>query len=403
VKKWLSIFFGGVSLLIAAGAMAAETPAERLHACLRQGVESSFNLDFAGAISSLQKAVELDPEGPIGYAFLALARLFSYEMVFDPKERAKSQEEMLRYIGDAVTRGEKRIAKNPRDGQAYFAMTLAKIVKVRLAIAQRSYLTVAQESTNAWNYLEKAKAADPANYDIYFPMGLIHFHLDQLPGVTRFLSSMLITAGDHHRGIQELELAMARGDLFRELAQAELSSIYVNFEKQPALALPLTVDLKEKFPRNFNFSFSLAIVLSELGRSDEAYAMAWDLARRIQEGSLAPQLQPRWDHLLGRILFNQGEYAGAGEYFQKVLKDGAPYNARIRASSLLRLGMISDARGLRKQAEEYYRKTLEVEGGEGIAQVDAKQYLKTAYLPQSKVKAADPPPGAGISGTVRLP
>jgi tetratricopeptide (TPR) repeat protein len=384
-KRLAVILFLSLSLLLPAGGSAAvEAQPGRLHAYLRQGIESAFNLDHAGAISSFQKAVELDRESPTGYAFLALAYLFSYETSFDPNDREKSQAEMLRYVGDAVDRGEKRVTKNPRDAQAYFALTLAKIVKVRQAIAQRSYLTVAQESVNSWNYMEKAKAADPANYDIYFPMGLLHYHLDQLPGVTRFLSSLLITAGDHHKGLQELELAMQKGDLFRELAQAELSSVYINFEKQPTLALAMTVDLRDRFPRNFNFSFSLAIILSELGRFEEANAIARDLERRIQTGNLAPQLQTRHDHLLGRILFNQGEYARAGEYFQKVLKDMAPYNARIRASALLRLGMTQDVRGQRKPAEEYYRRTLEVEGGEGVAQVDAKQYLKTPYTPPAK-------------------
>ena len=386
-KRLAAILFLCLSYLLPVGeAAAAETQPGQLHAYLRQGIESSFNLDHTGAISSFQKAAELDPESPTGYAFLALGRLFSYEMGFDPKERQKSQEEMLRYIGDAVVRGEKRIAKNPRDAQACFALTLAKIVKVRLAIAQRSYFTVAQESANAWNYLEKTKEVDPNNYDINFPMGLLHYHLDQLPGVTRFLSSMLITAGDHHLGLQELELAMQKGDLFRELAQAELSSVYINFEKKPALALAMTVNLRERFPRNYNFSFSLANIFSELGRFDEAYAIARDLEKGIQTGSppFAPQLQPRYDHLLGRILFNQGEYTRAGEYFQKVLKDTAPYNARVRASALLRLGMIHDVRRERKRAEEYYHWALEVEGGEGVAQVDAKQYLKSPYLPPSK-------------------
>ncbi|MCE5264151.1 MAG: hypothetical protein LLG97_11525 [Deltaproteobacteria bacterium] len=384
------ILFLFLSLFVpAGGAAAAEAPPSAIHDYLRQGIEAAFNLDHAGATSAFQKAVDLDRESPTGYAFMALAHLFSYETSFDLKEREKNQAEMVRYIGEAVDRGEKRIAGNPRDGRALFALTLAKIVKVRLAMAQRSYLTVAQESTNAWNYLEKTKAADPANYDVYFPMGLLHFHLDQLPGVTRFLSSVLITAGDHDRGIQELELAMRKGDLFRELAEAELSSVYINFEKKPLLALPLTVDLKERFPRNFNFTFTLAIILSELGRFDEANAIARDLEKRIQDGSLPPQLQPRYDHLLGRILFNQGEYARAGDYFQKVLKDMAPYNARIRASALVRLGMISDLRKERKPAEEYYRKTLAVEGGEGVAQVDAKQYLKTPYLP-APAKVARP-------------
>jgi tetratricopeptide (TPR) repeat protein len=384
-KQLVAILFLCLSFLFTAGEVAAaETQPDPLHTYLRQGIECSFNLDHAGAISIFQKVADLKQDSPTGSAFLALAWLFSYETSFDPKEREKSQGEILHYIGEAIARGEKRIAKNPRDAQSCFALTLAKIVKVRLAIAQRSYLTVAQESLNAWYYVEKTRAADPANYDIYFPMGLLHYHLDQLPSVTRFLSSILITAGDHHRGIQELELAMQKGDLFRDLAQAELASVYINFEKQPALALAMSMDLRERFPRNFNFSFSLAIVLSELGRFDEAYAIARDLEKGIQSGSLAPQLQPRYDHLLGRILFNQGEYARAWEYFQKVLKDTAAYNARIRASALLRLGMILDVRGQRKQAEGYYDKTLEVEGGEGAAHVDAKHYLMTPYLPPSK-------------------
>ena len=388
MKKRLAVtLFLCFSFLLPAGeAAAAETQPGQLHAYLRQGIESAFNLDHTGAISSFQKAVELDRESPTGYAFLALAQLFSYETSFDPKEREKSQEAMLRYVGDAVARGEKRVAKNPRDGQAYFALTLAKIVKIRLALIQKSYFTVAQESAYAWDYLEKTRAGDPNNYDNYFPMGLLHYHIDQLPGVTRFLSSLLITDGDKHKGIQELELAVQKGDLLRELAQAELSSVYINYEKQPALALAMTLELKERFPRNYNFSFSLAIIFSELGRFDEAYAIARDLEKGIQSGKppFAPQLQPRYDHLLGRILFNQREYTRAGEYLQKTLKDAAPYNARVRASALLRLGMIHDIRQERKRAEEYYNRALEVEGGEGVAQVDARRYLKTPYVPSSK-------------------
>ena len=388
MKKRLAVtLFLCFSFLLPAGeAAAAETQPGQLHAYLRQGIESAFNLDHTGAISSFQKAVELDRESPTGYAFLALAQLFSYETSFDPKEREKSQEAMLRYVGDAVARGEKRVAKNPRDGQAYFALTLAKIVKIRLALIQKSYFTVAQESAYAWDYLEKTRAGDPNNYDNYFPMGLLHYHIDQLPGVTRFLSSLLITDGDKHKGIQELELAVQKGDLLRELAQAELSSVYINYEKQPALALAMTLELKERFPRNYNFSFSLATIFSELGRFDEAYAIARDLEKGIQSGKplFAPQLQPRYDHLLGRILFNQREYTRAGEYLQKTLKDAAPYNARVRASALLRLGMIHDIRQERKRAEEYYNRALEVEGGEGVAQVDARRYLKTPYVPSSK-------------------
>jgi hypothetical protein len=46
--------------------------------------------------------------------------------------------------------------------------------------------------------------------------------------------------------------------------------------------------------------------------------------------------------------------------------------------------MIQDARKDRKGAEDYYRKTLEVEGAEGTAQRLAREYLETPYLPPTR-------------------
>lgn len=375
---------------------AAQTEAEAgdaqpalLRAYLRQGIEKAFNLETQHATSLFRKAVELDRENPLGYSFLALTHLFSYEMSFDPQERARDQESMLQDVEEALGRGLKRIEKNTRDSQAYFAMALAKIVKIRWALSQKRYIVIAQESANIWAYLEKAKAEDPQNYDIYFPLGLLHYHLDHLPAAARIFSALLITAADHQKGLQELEIAAQKGDLLKELAQAELSSVYTYFEEQPAQALPITWELKEKFPRNYNFAFTLANTLSELNRFAEAFVVAGEIEKAIQTGTppFVPQLQPRHDHLLGRILFNQGEYGRAEECFRKALTDMSVTNVRIRTSALVRLGMIHDIRKERKQAEEFYSRALAVEGGEGVAQVEARRYLQTPYAPRPKSSA----------------
>ena len=81
---------------------------------------------------------------------------------------------------------------------------------------------------------------------------------------------------------------------------------------------------------------------------------------------------------------DQKEYAKAADYFQRALKDTAAYNARTRASAFTGLGMIYDVRKERKQAEDYYSRALQVKGGEGAAQVEAKQYLKMPYVPLPK-------------------
>ena len=371
------------------GVVAAQLRPNQLHSYLRQGIEKVFNLEPQSAGIHLQKAVDLDQENPAGYVFSALEKLFFYEISLDQKEREKYQESMLRYVSEAMARGLSRIEKNPNDGQAYFAMALAKIIKVRWAIGQKQYRIVAQETSNIWDYLEKAKEEDPQNYDTYFLMGLLHYHLDHLPPLARFFSSLLIASGDSKKGLQELELAAQKGDLLKELAQSELASVYVNFEKQPARALPIARELRKRFPRNYNFSFVLANALSELHQFQEAFATAREIEKGIQAGTppFVPQLQPRLNQLMGRIFFNEGEYAKASAYLEDTLRDRAPYNARVRAWALVRLGMIHDALNKREQAEEYYNRAMAEPGGEGFAQVEARKYLDSPYVPPPKPRS----------------
>ena len=136
---------------------AAETQPNQFHSYLRQGIDKAFNLEAASANSYIKKAMELDPENPTGYAYLAMLNLFSYEMSFELKDRDINQETMLHYVREAIAKGEKRIEKNSQDSQAYFAMALAKIAKIQWAIHQKRYFIIAQETSNIWDYLEKAK------------------------------------------------------------------------------------------------------------------------------------------------------------------------------------------------------------------------------------------------------
>jgi tetratricopeptide (TPR) repeat protein len=196
----------------------------------------------------------------------------------------------------------------------------------------------------------------------------------------------MITSGDRQKGLQELELAAQKGDFLKELALSELSADYMTFEKQPARALPITQKLKETFPNNYNYSFALADNLSDLHHFEEAFNIAQEIERniRLKVPPYIPQLEPRYNQLIGRIFLTQGNYGKAEEYLQKALKDTTPYNARVRAWAYLQMGMISDVRGNRTKAEDYYLKTLNVKSGEGVAQIQARKYLKKPYNPPLK-------------------
>ena len=348
---------------------------------LLQGISESFNLEEDVADASLKKAVELEPDNPMGYAMEAMLHLLAYDMCFSLEQRQKEKEKIFHYSEEAIVRGEKRIAGFPKDTQASLAVALAKITKVYWAVKEKHYFVLAQETSNIWHYLEAAKSIDPDNHDIDFLMGLLHYHIDHYAGMTGFLSSLLITKGNRQKGLQELQIATQQGYLLRDIAQVELAAVYLNYEKQPSKALPIILQLKRKFPNNYSFSFSHCVALLELRRIAEAEAIAAQIEMNIRLGTppYVPQLQTRYYQLMGRIHFNRAEYGRAESYFHKAILDKSFYNMRTTARSLLYLGMIHDIRQERKYAQDYYRRVLKTEGAEGAAQIEARQFLKTPY------------------------
>ena len=361
----------------------AGSPPELIRTFLQRGMEKGLHLDEKGAVAELMKAVEQDRENPMGYACLAMAYFFFYETAFETKEKKLKEALFLRTVEEAQARAEKRIEKNPQDVEAYFSLAIVRMVKNRWELMRKNYFRALREAQNVWDYLEKVRELDPENYDVYYPMGIFHYHLAQVSGVARWITTWFVAAGDREKGLKEFELAAEKGYLLKDLARSSLVSAYSGYEKQPARALPFARRLREKYPENYNFSFVLANILSDLGQPEEALSIAREIADGIKSGipPYRAELWPRHSLLLGKIALDQGEYDKATEYCNQVLKDQAPYNARIRAYALLRLGMIQDARQDRKGAEEYYQRALDLEGAEGTAQRMARDYLATPYKP----------------------
>jgi hypothetical protein len=253
-------------LLLVPKASAAESQKEQLKSLLLQGVEKGLNLDEKGAVAEMGKAVELDRENPIGYAYLAMAYLFFYETSFDEKEKKRGEALLLRAIDEAQARAEKKIGKDPQDGEAYFSMALAKMERNRWEIMQKNYYRAFRQAQAVWDYLEKARELDPGNYDVYYPMAILHYYLGRLSGVARWAASLFITSADREKGLKEFELVAEKGYLLMDLARSNLLSAYSGYEKEPKRALSLARSLQEKYPNNYNFSFALANTLSDLGR-----------------------------------------------------------------------------------------------------------------------------------------
>ena len=97
-----------VILFTESDTQADQSQNNQFYSYLRQGIDKAFNLETDSANEYIKKAVELEPENPAGYAYLAMLHLSSYEMSFELNDRNTNQEALLYYAKEAITKGEKR-------------------------------------------------------------------------------------------------------------------------------------------------------------------------------------------------------------------------------------------------------------------------------------------------------
>src|SRR5208283_189904 len=84
---------------------AGQSQTNQFNSYLRQGIDKAFNLETDDANEYIKKAVELEPENPVGYAYLAMLNLISYEMSFELNDRDAKQEALLHYAKEAIKKG----------------------------------------------------------------------------------------------------------------------------------------------------------------------------------------------------------------------------------------------------------------------------------------------------------
>lgn len=380
---FLILFFSGISCL---SAWASSPADEKIKMLLLTGMEKGLNLQEKQAYAQFRKAIELNSLNPLAYSFMSMAHLFFYETSFTESEKKENEAALLHSLKEAEKMAEKKIKESPPRAEDYLALAITKMIKNRYEILQKNYFRAFREAQYVYKTLEKVQELDAQNYEVYYPLGILHYHLHHLPGLARFLSSLFITPADQEKGIQELEIAAQKSFFMQDLARANLVSIYGGYEKKYAKALPLAQSLKVKYPQNYNFNFALANIFSELGKFSAAFAHAKEIEENLRalRFPYRPELWPRYYQLLGKIYFDQGHYDQARHYFNLALKDHSFYNARVRAWALVRLGMIHDVQKQRSLAEVYYQKALEVEGAEGLAQRTAREYLNVPYTSPEK-------------------
>lgn len=255
-----------------ASASSAQT-ADPLAAAYRQ----YFNGDKIGAVASLDAILKTDPNNlPARFASLAARNGL---IGTDPSTIPAFEHDLDALIDMAQARH----SRTDKDTEATFYLAQAAMLRAGYRFDNdKGMWGAARDAANAKKCIDSYLKVHPEHDDAYYVEGLYNYYVDLAPAFAKVLRFILfIPGGDRKAGLQQLERAAAKGNLFAPDAGLILIEVYSTYENRPADAVSVAEKLQQKYPGNDDIGF-------ELGRTyarpaSEEYDRAADVYAAIAE------------------------------------------------------------------------------------------------------------------------
>jgi len=265
-------------LLLCLGLIAAaeDFPKAAAGPSLDHGFSGLYNLDFAGAQKDFAGWQTLHPDDPVGPVSEAAGFLFSefdrlgvlesqfYEndSAFDKRPKLSPDPALRDRFQSSITRAENvahaRLAKDPKDRDALFALTLCSGLQADYAaLIEKRNMASLHFTKEASAWAQQLLAVCPDCYDALLATGFSKYVIGSMAAPVRWLLRMGGLPADKQGGIADLQTTAAHGHYLAPFARILLSIAYVR-EKDKSRALQLLAGLQRDFPGNTLFPREIA-------------------------------------------------------------------------------------------------------------------------------------------------
>jgi hypothetical protein len=243
---------------------------------LDRGFSLLYNLDFAQAHQVFLSFEQEHPDNPLGPACDAAGLLFSEfnrlgvlegqfyadDKTFDARKQMAPDPTVREHFNAALDKADSlahsRLAKDPRDRDALFALTMSSGLKADYeGLIEKHNLASLHYTKEATAWAEQLLAVDPDCYDAHLATGVSQYIIGSMAAPIRWLVRLGGVSGDKQKGIADLQLTAQRGHYLAPFARILLAIAYVR-EKDKTQARELLVSLRNEFPQNPLFTQEIA-------------------------------------------------------------------------------------------------------------------------------------------------
>ena len=235
---------------------------------VEQGFDNMYNLDFSDAHRQFdlwEAAHPDDPMGPVCQAAALLftefdrlgvleSQLFTDDERFDDRRKLnpdpQTKQQFVSALEKADALADQALGRNGQDPNAEFAKVLSLGLRSDYAaLIEKRNLAAIRYTNQGRQLAEVLLKQKPDDYDAYLAVGVENYLSGIKPAPIRWFLSAGGVETDKAKGVHDLELTAAHGDLLAPFAQLLLSVAALRDKDQPK-ACSLLSGLSERYTSN---------------------------------------------------------------------------------------------------------------------------------------------------------
>lgn len=281
---------------------------------IQAGMNQAYNLEFNAAESTFNKILELQPNSPLGYYYIAKMHFWIFLGSRDQGEYSI----FIKFADLAQQKIDKLLETKPKDFHTtYIAGNLA-LYRAMAQATNNSTVDAFWASKSAVNYFEETLELNPKYYDAYLGLGLFDYAMSFVPDFLKWAVNLTGLSSDKVRGFRYIKTAFRKGTVDKTEASFHLSKIYSDYLAEYDSAYTLLQNLSSRYPRNTLFGYQYAITLIKDGQLEKALNVL-NRVIRLNNKKL-PTITALAYFRKGEIYFKKNQYKTAIKQYENFLE-----------------------------------------------------------------------------------
>lgn len=347
----------------------------------KEGLDLLYDMRFEEAAAVFDRIDRMYPRHPIG-PFLQSLNTW-WEILLDLSDTSHDRA-FYRAMDEVIERSDRMLKQDERSFDAMFFKGAALGFRGRLRSNRGDWFKAAMDGKRAMDYVLAVAERAPENDDFIFGKGLYDYFAAVVPDRYPYVKPVMafFPNGDRELGLAELERTAEDGHFIQTEAAYFLLQIYYVFERDYRKSLEYVTWLRERHPNNAYFHTIEGRVRARWGDWDRSEAVFDEVLQRYRQrrpgynAAMAEQAL----YYVARAAMIDGDYRRALTFLLQLeaLAARREDDTYFKTLGRLRQGMVYDALGQRRQAEQRYRQVLEMKDWAG-SRDRAERYLKRPY------------------------